>query len=307
MRSRSPRVYDGRDSRCEICRSRWGIGAVWPGALSEGGRELSTKMIFRRLAWFRQHVEGLWRALSRWLQGNALTPKWLPSRWRQPLVGYLLAVVLTLLVVALEVVAIQRFPNADDIAGILIFLLILFIGLNWGAGPSVLATVLGTLLLYYVIYPPPLIIKLKDLVDELQGGFVFFGGLCLTYMAREREHHRRAVEQAQAEARAHREARQQMEVFLGIAGHELKTPLTSIVLALQAAKRRLDRLIHQETTDQERTALERMQEYLGQLSLSVGRLERLVHELLDSTRIETGHLVLYRELADLRAIISGAV
>ncbi len=36
-------------------------------------------------------------------------------------------------------------------------------------------------------------------------------------------------------------------------------------------------------------------------------MERLVHELLDSTRIETGHLVLYRELADLRAIVSDAV
>jgi signal transduction histidine kinase len=254
-------------------------------------------MIYRRLAWFRQHIEGLWRALRRWLQGNALAPKWLPSRWRQHLVGYLLAVVLTLLVVALEVVAIQRFPHVDVVAGVLVLLVILFVSLNWGAGPSLLATVLGAFLLYALIYPPPFAITLKNVMDMLQGGLVLFGGLFVSLTARERERQRRAAEQ-----RVH-----DMEVFLGIAGHELKTPLTSIVLALQAAQRRLDRLIHQEATDQERTALEHMQGYLGHLSQSVGRLERLVDELLDSTRMETGHLALRREWTDLRAIVSGAV
>ncbi|HEX9412164.1 MAG TPA: hypothetical protein VF916_01550, partial [Ktedonobacterales bacterium] len=100
-------------------------------------------MIYRWLAWFRKHIEGLWRALNRWLQGNALTPQWLPPRWRYPLVGYLLAVALIVLAIILEVGAVHRFPHADDISGILIFLLIFVIGRNWGAGPSLLATVLG--------------------------------------------------------------------------------------------------------------------------------------------------------------------
>jgi signal transduction histidine kinase len=264
-------------------------------------------MIYRWLAWFRKYIEGLWRALSHWLELNACAPKWLPPRWRQPLVGYLLAVALIMLVTVLEVVAVQLFPNADAVAGILIFLLILFVSLNWGAGPSLLATVLGTLLLIYLIYPPPFTITQKELVDVLQGGLVLLGGLFVTHMGREREHQRREAELAQAEALAHREARQQMEVFLGIAGHELKTPLTSIVLALHVLRRRLDRLIHQEATDQERTALEHMQGYLGRLSQSVGRLERLVDELLDSTRIEAGQLVLHRERTDLRAIVADAV
>jgi signal transduction histidine kinase len=124
----------------------------------------------------------------------------------------------------------------------------------------------------------------------------------------ERERLLSAQELAQAEALAHREAKRQMEVFLGIAGHELKTPLTSIVLALHALGRRLDRLIHQEATDEERTtALEHMEVYLGHLSLSVGRLERLVQELLDSTGIEAGELALHQEWTDLRAIVSDAV
>jgi len=51
-------------------------------------------------------------------------------------------------------------------------------------------------------------------------------------------------EEARASELALRETQKEMDIFLGIAGHELKTPLTSLKLALQLGKQRLRRLIH---------------------------------------------------------------
>src|SRR5260370_34530154 len=131
----------GRDSRREICCSS-------PREDNNRG----TRMIYRWPAWLCKHIKGRWRALSCWLQGNACAPKWLPPRWRQPLVGYLMAGALIVLVTVVGVVAGHLCPHADAIPGILIFLLILFVSLNWGAGPSLLATVLRALVLIHLIY-----------------------------------------------------------------------------------------------------------------------------------------------------------
>ena len=50
---------------------------------------------------------------------------------------------------------------------------------------------------------------------------------------------RREREAARARERALRETNQQMETFLGIASHELKTPLTSIMLGIERLQRRV--------------------------------------------------------------------
>jgi signal transduction histidine kinase len=273
-------------------------------------------MMRRRLAWLVQWIVDRWRALSHWFAANSLAPEWLPASWRQPLVGYLFAVGLILLAIALELAAAQALPHVDAVSGVFVFLVILFVGLQWGAGPSLLATVLGTVLLYYLIYPPLFAITRADLTDILQGGLVLFGGLFVTQAASQRERQRRAAEmraseQAQADALAHRAAMRQMEAFVERAGHELKTPLASLQLGLQAAQHRLDRLIHQAETgqaeDKEPQLLQRVQQYLEPLPQSLTRLERLVRDLLDSTHLAAGSLELHRERADLRAIVAAAV
>ncbi len=184
-----------------------------------------TRVIYRRLAWFRKYVEGRWRALSRWLQVNALAPEWLPPRWRQPLVGYLLAVTLTLLAIALEVGAVHLLPHIDAVSGVFVFLLILFVGLNWGAGPSLLATVLGTFLLVYLIYPPPFTITWKNVTDMLQAGLVLFGGLFVAQTASQRGRQRREAEQRAYEAeRERRRQRAMLETLLAMVAALVQTP-----------------------------------------------------------------------------------
>ena len=84
--------------------------------------------------------------------------------------------------------------------------------------------------------------------------------------------------------------------FLSIAGHELRTPLTALKLQLQT----LDRLVSQEMP------LDRVK-LAPATKLAVrqsNRLERLIHQLLDVSRIVAGRLRLDCEEVDLYALTS---
>src|SRR5262249_24636870 len=68
--------------------------------------------------------------------------------------------------------------------------------------------------------------------------------------------------------------------ILSVVSHELKTPLTALKARAQLLRRRLPRLA---ATDAE---------LLGKISHDIARTERLVNDLLDASRIETGQLKL---------------
>ncbi len=112
-------------------------------------------------------------------------------------------------------------------------------------------------------------------------------------------------EEAHASELALRETQTQMETFLGIAGHELKTPLTSMKLSLQVAERRMRRLVQRETVVA--IDLAPSLDHLAQSLRQVARLDRLVNELLDVSRVRVGKLDLHLEPADLAAIVREAV
>jgi signal transduction histidine kinase len=84
------------------------------------------------------------------------------------------------------------------------------------------------------------------------------------------------------------------EEFLTVAAHELKTPVTSLLGFAQVSLRRLRR--------GEELTTERMERVLATVAQQAERLARLVERLLDTTRLETGRLVLTRESADLVAL-----
>ncbi len=60
-----------------------------------------------------QQAYAFLRLLVSWFWCNSLAPVWLPPRWRQPVIGYVLAIMLTLVALALEMWAIQLFPNVS--------------------------------------------------------------------------------------------------------------------------------------------------------------------------------------------------
>jgi signal transduction histidine kinase len=102
-----------------------------------------------------------------------------------------------------------------------------------------------------------------------------------------------------------------MDEFLGIASHELRTPLTSITANIQMAQRQLDLLAHAATGTggESRTTsrLERSAVLVERAARQLTRLDRLVGDLLDTSRAQAGKLELRREPCDLLAIARDAV
>jgi signal transduction histidine kinase len=100
-----------------------------------------------------------------------------------------------------------------------------------------------------------------------------------------------------------------MDTFLGIASHELKTPLTTLKLGLQLTEHRLRAVTRRlaATKAGEEAPLERCLEQLVLTMRQMQRLELLVNDLTDVSRIEAGKLELRLEEADLAAIVHQAV
>jgi signal transduction histidine kinase len=102
-------------------------------------------------------------------------------------------------------------------------------------------------------------------------------------------------ERKRAEAKAQESVRSRDD-FLSIASHELKTPVTSLTLALQVLAREMGK-----------------KGSAGQAQLAqvaerqVGRLRTLIDDLLDVSRIRTGRLELSYELVELRDVVRDVV
>lgn len=78
--------------------------------------------------------------------------------------------------------------------------------------------------------------------------------------------------------------------FLSIASHELKTPITAISGFLQVALRRVQKLREGATPEQFREAVGSLNDQLETVYRQTGKLTRLVEELLDVSRIQTGRI-----------------
>jgi PAS domain S-box-containing protein len=85
--------------------------------------------------------------------------------------------------------------------------------------------------------------------------------------------------------------------FLSIAGHEMRTPLAALLLHLQASAR----LARREAVGEKLRA--RIDKSVG----NVKRLERLIDQLLDVSRISSGTLTLEPEELELSSLVEGVV
>jgi PAS domain S-box-containing protein len=82
--------------------------------------------------------------------------------------------------------------------------------------------------------------------------------------------------------------------FLSIASHELRTPLTALKLRVQG-------LLHGKDLD------DKLRKRLESASRQTERLERLIDNLLDVSRITTGHLELEPEEIDLAEVVNDVI
>lgn len=121
---------------------------------------------------------------------------------------------------------------------------------------------------------------------------------------------RLALERALHEANQRRDAF--LDDFVSVAGHELRTPLTSLKANVQFSLLRLRALLAKAepgTLDLEEM-VDKLRSVLGMLERGdrqIVRLDRLVGDLLDVSRILTGELELRLAPCDLVAIVRDAV
>ena len=93
-----------------------------------------------------------------------------------------------------------------------------------------------------------------------------------------------------------RNIEQRKDDFLSIASHELKTPLTTVVGYVQM----MQRLIPENASDKFKSAVEKT-------ALYVDRLNQLLTELLDVSRIQSGNIELHKELFDFDKMVAEAI
>jgi signal transduction histidine kinase len=136
-----------------------------------------------------------------------------------------------------------------------------------------------------------------------------FALLWRTAALRERVAREMAQAEAQTQVRVLQETTRRMDDYIGIASHELKTPLTAMKGNLQLIARQLRRVVSAEQQGEMR-ALDIVEPLLPAIDRTVAgtnRLERLVNDLLDLSRIQGGKLLLRPAHFDLIALVRDCV
>jgi signal transduction histidine kinase len=138
-----------------------------------------------------------------------------------------------------------------------------------------------------------------------------YDGMVLSRQGLERRELEERLRESQQREAALYAVNQRMEEFLGTASHELRTPLTTIKANIQLAARRLRSLSGKTSGDIEEIngKIAAAQDMLGRAERQVGVLNRLVGDMLDISRIQSGKLQvnLQQEPCNLVSIVHEVV
>ncbi|MCK9496625.1 MAG: ATP-binding protein, partial [Dehalococcoidia bacterium] len=137
-------------------------------------------------------------------------------------------------------------------------------------------------------------------LHDAQGRIVGAVNILIDITERKRaELERQGLLDAEREARAEAEAAvRARNEFLSIASHELRNPVAGI----RGAAQMLQRLLNRPDVDPERIKL-----YSSSLVDTSGRISRLLDDLLDVARLETGQLRLHMEEFDLLTMVHATI
>lgn len=130
-----------------------------------------------------------WQSIGIFFRESTVSPTWLPSPWSHALSGYLIAITLQLLIVGASSLLAQSYPQLPFVEAPALFI-VLLIAFTWGAGPSILTTIIGALLFATFTFPPyfsPAIVRPTDVLGILIYLIVGLGiSLLATQMVRAR-------------------------------------------------------------------------------------------------------------------------
>jgi two-component system, OmpR family, sensor histidine kinase KdpD len=176
----------------------------------------------------------------------------------------------------------------------LIFLLgVLLAGMILNRGPVLLVAALSAFSWNFLFIPPLFTLHIAKIQDALTFATYFIVAITvgsLTAQLKAREHLAAQVELAQ-------ESERLRKTLLDCVSHELKTPLAAIA----AASHELSRLTANIQDSQ------MLKELAGEIRDGSHRLNRVVNNLLDMNRLESGVIRPKREWCDVRELLQSAV
>ena len=176
----------------------------------------------------------------------------------------------------------------------LIYLLgVLLAGMILNRGPVLLVAALSALSWNFLFIPPLFTLHIAKLEDALTFATYFIVAITvgsLTAQLRAREH-------LAAQIRLSQESERLRKTLLDCVSHELKTPLAAIAAASEALSR----------PELNSSDPQMFKELTGEIRDGSRRLNRVVDNLLDMNRLESGVIQPKREWCDVRELLQSAI
>jgi signal transduction histidine kinase len=254
----------------------------------------------------RQMEHHAWLALRQRVRAHVVVPDSLPRLWQHPPLGYLVAVLAQLAAVSLTLQLRLVLLQAFTYRGALSLLVVVAVALRWGAGPSLLSTLVGAALLNYRALPPYSGWNLG--VSGIVATLVFLSiGLSISVLVSRMARARRIAQTATAcYAQIYTSERHQREKaetavrmrddILTLATHDLRSPGASVLSRAQLVQHRVHRGLALDTA-----WLDAQMQAIGQ---AITRLNVTIDEMSDVARLQVGQaLDLQREDLDVGALV----
>ncbi len=204
--------------------------------------------------------------------------------------GYAAAVTLVAAATGLGVLGRRQLALPDFV--MLYLLSIMMAAALYGRGPALVASTMSVLAYDFFFIPPFFTFVVDDQRHILTFVMMFVVGLLFSGLTqRVRRHEQRATE---ALLRARTE--EMRSALLSAMSHDLRTPLAAITGAATTLRERVE-----DASGGDKAEL------LDTICEEAERLERLVRNLLDMTRLESGALVVKRDWVPLEEIVGAAL
>ena len=213
------------------------------------------------------------------------------------------------------VVILFVYPAFDGTTFSLLFFLIIALNAwNGGYKTGIVSTILCTVLIDYYFIPPFKSFMLTQPLSILHIILFFLEGVFLSilidtrkhqdtifnYLRREKDYKKKILELEALSASQAKEIRSRDE-FLSIASHELKTPLTSMLLQTQTALHNI------RSVSLAQFSIDSLLKMLESVENQTKRLSKMINDLLSVSLITTGNLQLEHEQVDLDKIVQGVL
>jgi len=164
-------------------------------------------------------------------------------------------------------------------------LAVVFVAIRWGRGPAITTSIISVLTFDFFLVPPYLTLSVADIEYIFTfTAFLIVGIIVSTFASKVREQ----IMQHQTE-KLH-------SALLNSISHDLKTPLVSITGSLSALLDKKSNLDAQH-----------IRELLETAKGESDRLNRIVNNLLDMTKMESGVLRISKKPCDLRDLIGACL